>query len=156
MFYSKSVFATSLAGFLALASAQGGSADAGEGILGVWHTTDDKSRIEVFKQGSHYSAKIISLKEPNWPANDEQGMGGKPKNDRNNPNPSLRSRTIIGIQFLNGFVYEGKGVWKEGTVYDPENGKTYHGKLRLKDANHLELRGYVGISLFGRTEVWSR
>jgi uncharacterized protein (DUF2147 family) len=128
----------------------------GDAILGKWHTTDDKSLVEVFKDKDRFCAKIVSLKEPNWPANDEEGMGGKPKNDRRNPDPRLRSRPIAGIQFMSGFVYAGKKVWDGGTIYDPESGKTYKCKMSLISTNQLEVHGYVGISLLGRTVDWKR
>jgi uncharacterized protein (DUF2147 family) len=57
---------------------------------------------------------------------------------------------------LDGFDYAGEGKWKNGRVYDPNSGKTYKCKLTLVDENTLELRGYIGISLLGRTETWSR
>lgn len=128
----------------------------GDEILGVWHTAEDKSQVQIFKDGAHYCAKIISLKEPNWPADDKEGMGGKPKNDRGNPDPKLRSRPIVGLQIMSDFVFAGKNLWDNGRVYDPENGKTYKCKLSLTATNRLEMRGYVGIPLFGRTEVWTR
>ena len=132
---------------------------AGEGgdmILGTWHTTDNKSVVEVFKEQERFCARIVSLKEPNWPANDEEGMDGKPKNDRRNPDPKLRSRAIAGMQFMGGFVYVGNDVWNNGTIYDPESGKTYKCKLSLISTNQLEVHGYVGIPLLGRTVVWTR
>ena len=112
--------------------------------------------MEVFKQNDKYYGKIVSLKEPDWPANDEKGMAGQPKNDRNNPSPRLRNRKIIGLCMMNDFVYAGKNHWGGGTVYDPESGKTYKGKMRLAASNRLEMRGFVGISLLGRTTVWTR
>ena len=128
----------------------------GDEILGVWHTTDDKSKVEIFKKRDQYFAKILSLKEPNWPANDEQGMGGKAKTDRKNPSPELRSRAIAGLEFMNDFVYAGKNKWTDGKIYDPEVGKTYSCKMTLVAANKLEVRGYVGFSMLGRTVVWTR
>lgn len=55
---------------------------------------------------------------------------------------------------LSDFIYS-DGKWKEGHVYDPKNGKLYNAVLTLK-SNQLEIRGYVGISLFGRSTVWTR
>ena len=144
-----------LLGILFLAS-QSASADDGTEILGVWTTTDDKSKVEIFQQNEKLKGKIISLKEPNWPANDEKGMGGKPKNDRNNPDPNLRDKPIIGLEFMSGFIYSGKKRWDGGKIYDPENGKTYKCKMTLVSTNRLDVRGFIGISLIGRTEVWTR
>jgi uncharacterized protein (DUF2147 family) len=134
------------------------SSQAGQGdqILGKWNTAEDKARVEVFKQNDKYFGKIVSLKEPDWPANDEKGPAGQPKNDRNNPSPRLRSRKIVGLRMMNDFVYAGKNHWIGGTIYDPESGKTYKGKMSLTATNRLEMRGFVGISLLGRTTVWTR
>jgi uncharacterized protein (DUF2147 family) len=130
--------------------------DAGDDILGFWNTTDNKSQVEIFTEKGRYNARIISLKEPNWPANDEEGMGGKPKNDRGNPDPKLRARKIVGMEFMTGFVYAGKNRWIDGRIYDPESGKTYKCKMTLVDPKHLEVRGFVGVSLLGRTVLWTR
>src|SRR5215831_5192476 len=124
--------ATWLLGGLMLAAWAVCAADGGgDGIVGTWHTTEDKSQVEIFKKDNHYFAKIISLKEPNWPADDEEGMGGKPKNDRRNPDTKLRSRAIVGLQIMHDFVYAGKNKWDSGRIYDPENGKTYRCNLTL-------------------------
>jgi uncharacterized protein (DUF2147 family) len=128
----------------------------GDEVLGLWHTTDDKAIVEVFKKDNHFCAKIASLKEPNWPANDPEGRGGKPKNDGRNPDLKQRGRTIAGIQFMSEFVYAGNNSWKQGRIYDPESGKTYRCKMALISTNQLEVHGYVGIPLFGRTVVWTR
>ena len=130
--------------------------DESDAILGIWRTADDKSQVQIFKTNNLYAGKIISLKDPNWPASDTEGGAGKPKNDRRNPDPKLRSRPIVGLQLMSGFAFARKATWDSGRVYDPESGKTYKGKLYLTSTNQLELRGYVGIPLFGRTEVWRR
>ncbi len=83
-------------------------------------------------------------------------MGGKPKTDRYNPNPKLRDRPVLGMILMSDFVYVGKNLWEEGKVYDPESGKTYKCKMILKSANKLEVRGFIGFSLFGRTVTWTR
>ncbi len=96
------------------------------------------------------------MKDPNWPANDELGQSGRPKTDRRNPNPDLHTRPIVGLQFMNDFVFAGNARWADGKIYDPESGKTYKCKLTLAAHNRLEVRGFVGISLLGRTEIWTR
>jgi uncharacterized protein (DUF2147 family) len=141
---------------LSLLPASAFSENVTDQILGVWHTTDDKSQVQIFKVKNQYFGRIISLKEPNWPANDELGMGGKPKTDRRNPNHELQNRPIVGLQLMAGFVPAGKNLWADGKIYDPESGKTYKCKLTLVGDKRLEVRGYVGFSLFGRTEVWTR
>ena len=125
-------------------------------ILGVWNTADNRGQVEVFKKQDKYFAKIIKLKEPNFPLNDKRGMGGKPQVDRENPKPELRNRPLVGLEIMSGCVYAGKDEWKGGKIYDPENGKTYKCHMTLAATNRLELRGFIGISLLGRTTTWTR
>lgn len=84
--------------------------------------------------------------------------GKKPDTDRHNPDPELRDRDLKGITFLWGFSYDGKkNRWKDGKVYDPNNGKTYDAKMSLTDnGKTLKMRGYIGISLLGRTAEFER
>jgi uncharacterized protein (DUF2147 family) len=84
------------------------------------------------------------------------GRAGQPRLDDNNPNPDLRTRPIIGLQIMSDFVFDGDNGWKRGTVYDPKNGRTYSGKVTLVSPNKLRLRGYVLLSFFGRTTIWTR
>ena len=66
-----------------------------------------------------------------------------------------RQNPIIGLNLVSDFKFEGDDRWDSGRIYDPESGKTYACKLRL-ERDALKVRGYVGLSLFGRTEVWQR
>jgi uncharacterized protein (DUF2147 family) len=121
-----------------------------DAILGDWLTENGKGRVRIFKtkQGS-YVGKIIWLREPN---NEE----GKPKVDRNNPDESQRTRPIMGLFVLRDFVHDAKNVWHNGKIYDPESGNDYSCTMTLVEPNKLEVRGYIGVSLFGRTSVWTR
>ena len=60
------------------------------------------------------------------------------------------------LKVLKNFEYKGDGVWEDGKIYDPENGKTYSCKMTLRDSEHLDVRGFIGFSLLGRTENWTR
>ena len=151
----------SLLGLLAVAGGLGGPLPPADVILGTWNTYDDQgkveSRVEIYKEKDTYSGRIVSLTEPNWPAGDDQGMAGKPKNDRYNPDPALRSRPIAGLRFMHDFTYNpGKNIWENGRIYDPGCGKTYKCKMTLASQDRLDVRGYIGISLLGRTETWTR
>jgi len=131
----------------------------GDEILGLWHTEPEDhgyARIEVTKENERYDGRIIWLSEPDYPADDEGGMGGKPKIDRENPAQELRGRPIVGIRLLADFEYTGKGQWKRGTIYDPKNGKTYKCNIKLQGEETLKVRGYIGMSLLGRTTIWKR
>ena len=130
--------------------------DEADNILGMWLTAEGKSKVEIYKCSDKYCGKIVWLKIPQYPLDDPQGMGGKDKVDRENPDGGLKTRPLLGINVIQGFIYDGESEWDDGTIYDPRNGKTYNCKMTLTDENTLEVRGYVGLPLFGRTAVWTR
>ena len=66
-----------------------------------------------------------------------------------------KNQLILGMVFLRNFHAEGDN-WVDGTVVDPENGREYKGKLWAVGKDSLHMRGYIGISLLGRTESWVR
>jgi uncharacterized protein (DUF2147 family) len=125
-------------------------------ILGVWNNEEKDGRIEIFKCDGKYCGKIVWAKEPNYPTGSTEGTPGTPRLDHKNPDHAKRSRPILGLQIVNDFSFAGENVWKGGTVYDPKTGNTYRGKITLVSPNRLDLRGYVGIPLFGRTATWIR
>jgi len=127
-------------------------------IVGSWVTPDDKAVVEIYEQGGLYYGKFTSLKEPTYTAGHADGLDGQPKTDRNNPDASQHAELIIGLVMLNGLKYagekKGQHQWKGGSIYDPGNGKTYKSTIKLNADGTLDMRGYIGISLFGRTQVW--
>lgn len=125
-------------------------ADQGDKLVGVWKPSEGTALVKIDKIGNKFYGRIVWLKEPN----DENG---EPKTDKNNPDESLRSTPLKGYRILKDFVYDAEeNIWKDGTIYDPKNGSTYNCKIELKDENTIEVRGYIGTSVFGRTDVWSR
>lgn len=118
-----------------------------DAILGKWYNTEKDAQIEIFKEAGKYHGKIVWLKEPT--------ENGKPKLDKNNTDPSKRNQAIMGMKLLHGFEFKGQS-WEEGNIYDPKNGKTYSCIIKRKSERLLEVRGYVGVSLIGRTVEWSR
>ena len=112
-------------------------------ISGEWLTAPKDAKILIYKQANKYYGKI------NW------GETSGRKDDKN-PDASLRSRDLLGTVILKDFVFNGKDKWENGSIYDPNNGKTYSCHIKLKDNKTLEVRGYIGISLLGRTEIWTR
>lgn len=118
-------------------------------IIGVWEVGSGKARVKIFSYGNKFGGKIVWLKEPNYPE-------GGAKVDRNNPDESLRTKPLLGYTNLTGFEAKGDGKYEGGTIYDPENGSTYNCVITMTDDNTLEVRGYIGVSLFGRTDVWKR
>ena len=119
-------------------------------LIGIWEPSHGKARIKIDKIAGKYYGRIVWLKEPIDPAT------GQPKVDKNNPDESMHSAPLRGYRMLKDFVYQGNGEWSEGTIYDPENGSTYSCVINLKDDNTLDIRGYIGMKTFGRTDVWKR
>lgn len=126
-----------------------------KGVTGLWNTEDNESKLEFFTCRDKICVRIAWLKEPNY-TDAKEGPIGTPKVDLNNPDPALRNRPMLGLQIMEGFTATGNDRWENGIIYDPDNGKTYRGKLHLVSPNKLELRGYIGISLFGSTYVLTR
>lgn len=118
-----------------------------DSILGRWLNASGEGQIEIYKRGDKYFGKLVWLKEPN--------ENGKPKLDVKNPVESLRNRPKLGLEILKGFAFKDE-TWTDGTIYDPKTGKTYSCNITLKQSDQLNIRGYIGISLIGRTEVWKR
>lgn len=112
-------------------------------IEGEWLSAKKDARVAIYEQGGKYYGKLV------W------GTGGDSK-DIHNPNPKMRARDVVGITLLSNFEYVGNGAWAGGTIYDPREGKTYDCKMQLEGADRLKIRGYLGVSLFGRTEIWTR
>lgn len=125
------------------------SSDDADKIIGKWLVGSGKAHIQIYKYGEKYAGKIVWLRDP---LNEK----GEPKMDKNNPDPAKRTNKLMGNVNMLGFEYAGNKTWKEGTIYDSENGKTYSCNLKLVDDNTLEVRGYIGISMIGRTDTWKR
>jgi uncharacterized protein (DUF2147 family) len=120
-----------------------------DGILGTWLTAGGESKVEIYMCDSvTYWGKIIWLRDPL--------KEGKPVTDDKNPEDSLKSRPVLGLQILRSFTYAGDRVWNGGKIYDPKSGNDYSAKMTLEDEKNLDLRGFVVIPLFGRTEKWTR
>ncbi len=117
-------------------------------ILGQWYSENNESLIEIYQKNNKFYGKLIWLKEPN--------RNGKPKMDDKNPDAKLKSRPLLDLVILKDFTFNGSDEWKGGTIYDPKSGKTYDCFMKLDNKNKLKIRGYIGISLIGRTSYWTR
>ena len=118
---------------------------------GYWRTAGGNGIVEITHCGADGAlcGKIAWFRlDPNDP--NPQGL------DLKNPDPSRRSRPLCGLIFMYGFRPNGLGHWDGGTVYDVENGNTYSVMITLRPDGKLDLHGYIGISLLGRSEIWTR
>lgn len=121
-------------------------------IVGVWLNEDEDAHVEIENNDGVYFGKIVWLKE----SVDEKT--GQPKLDKENPDAELKKRPLMGLKLLSDFRFDGKNEWEDGTIYDPKSGKTYSCYMVFTDGtkDKLKVRGYIGISLIGRTTYWTR
>jgi uncharacterized protein (DUF2147 family) len=125
------------------ASVNAGAQQYQQEILGEWWSPQKDSQIQIYTRQNKYYGKIV------W------GTGSDAK-DIHNPDAQLKNRDVVGLEILTGFTCNGDNNWAGGTIYDPREGKTYSCKMSLDGKNRLRIRGYIGLSLLGRTEVWTK
>ena len=117
-------------------------------VIGKWKLGDGSAVVEIYKSGDSFNGKIVWLEEPTDAA-------GKPSVDKNNPDKSLRTRPLMGLNLLSGLKKDG-GEYTGGTIYDPANGKTYNCSMKV-EGDVLKVRGSLDKKgLLGRTMDWFR
>lgn len=120
-------------------------------ICGNWLDEDKEGKTEIFERDGKYYGRLY------WLRYIEESKPKKMPVDSNNPDESLRTRELIGMEFLTDFVYnKEENVWESGTVYDCRSGKTYRCIISFKDDKTLKIRGYIGISLIGANTYWTK
>jgi uncharacterized protein (DUF2147 family) len=116
-------------------------------VEGFWYNDTKSAKIQIYKNNDgKFYGKIAWLKEPL--------KNNKPKLDENNPKQTLKVLPMMGLLILKGFQKTGDS-YTEGTIYDPDNGKTYDCKMTY-NGKTLSIRGFIGFSWIGRTTVWER
>lgn len=125
---------------------------AGRGILGNWQTIDadthkPSSLIYIWKHNGKYFGKIAKIYKEH----------GHKTTDRCVKCTGFRhNKPMLGLEIIRHMVAE-SGHWGDGLILDPRNGKEYHARMWLENGGReLHVRGYIGIPLFGRTDVWYR
>lgn len=112
-----------------------------EDILGFYMSPSGKSILKIYDENGKYYGKPVWMKNPE-------------KLDVNNPDKAKQSQKIMGSLIIRDFVFDGQKTWGKGFIYDPENGKTYDCKITRDEKGNLNVRGYIGVSLLGRTEYF--
>jgi uncharacterized protein (DUF2147 family) len=135
-------FATMISGRLAAQTIEA------DHVLGIWQTSEKDGKIQIYKIDTKYYGKVI------WGNRMFEKDGITSKKDVNNPNANLKSRNMKDLVILTDFVFDNH-KWENGEIYDPNSGKTYSCVMELK-GNNLKITGYIGITLFGKSVVWSR
>jgi len=128
-----------------------GIAQQADKITGIWWNDEKTTKIKVEKKDGKYSGTIVFMIP-------EKYENGQPPKDDNNPDESLRSRSLIGLQILKDFEFDAnKNEWKNGKIYDPKSGNTYDCYAWLENNDLLKLKGFVaGIRWLGRSSEWYR
>lgn len=135
----RALVSTTLLTACALSWAAGGS----EAIEGVWET-EGGGYVQIYRDGDVWNGRVVGSRD------------GEPRYDENNPDEDQRGRRLLGVIVLKGLEFAGDNEWEGGTIYSPDNGKTYDAQATLTEPDTLEARGYVGVSLLGRTQTWQR
>lgn len=117
-------------------------------LEGLWYNAEKTAKISIYKgTDGKFWGKIVWLKEPE--------KNGKAKTDENNPKAEKRNEPLLNLAILKHFEKDGENTYDDGEIYDPKNGKTYSCKITHKGET-LSVRGFVGISMLGRTTTWER
>ena len=127
-----------VAGLLTTAASVQASAPA---PFGTWMTKEGDSRIRISSCGKALCATIVWTKEP--------GTDGQ------NPDPGLRSRNIVGVDLSRDMQPDGSGGWL-GSIYNPDNGKTYRATMRRRGESELEVGGCILGGLLCGSDTWLR
>jgi uncharacterized protein (DUF2147 family) len=123
-------------------------ADDANALLGTWLNGEKDAKIEIYHCGNLFCGRIVWLENPI--------ENGATKKDKHNPDETLKKRELMGLHILTDFVYTGDKTWEEGKIYNPKDGKTYSCYMSLLDNGQLKVRGFIGFSLIGKTQFWTR
>lgn len=111
-------------------------------VVGLWLSDSGNVKFKVYEKDGRIHGSIYWIKKVN--------VEGQTMIDSKNPNPDLRTKNVVGMEVLKGFEYIGDNKYRDGTIYDPESGKTYKCLINL-EGDVAKVRGYVGIPLLGKT-----
>jgi len=112
-------------------------------IAGVWETATG-GYVQIYEDGGKWEGTIVGSSD------------GEARYDKQNPDKSKQDRRLLGVTVLQGLNYAGEGAYEGGSIYDPNNGKTYKAKATQTGPDTLDARGYIGISLIGKSQTWKR
>ena len=121
----------------------------GDPAHGYWLTENGKAIVEFAPCGSKVCGRMVWVANPN-------DANGELKLDIKNESPEMRDRPICGLQLVGDLSREDPGAWSEGWIYSPKDGGTYSAKIEALSETQLEVRGYLGLSIFGQSQVWTR
>ena len=120
-------------------------------ILGKWESTEKNLIVQVYKQDNTFKARIV------WFYDEIDTALVNTRLDEKNPDKALQSRKIIGLDVLSGLVYNPRqNKWTGGKIYDTHSGKTWNATVRLTSPDLMNVRGFYGVRLLGKTLNFKR
>lgn len=106
---------------------------------GLWRMANGKVTVKVTPCGAKLCGIVVALKKP-------RDGKGRPRLDKENPNPQLRKRPVIGLTILSNMQPSGGNGWT-GTIYNPDDGNTYTSRLKLQTPDTMQVQGCVATVL---------
>ena len=118
-------------------------------VLGVWIDHTGRGAIEIAQCGAMLCGRIVWTK-------DTVDTKGQPLRDTLNPDKAKRGQPICGLQIIRDVKAQRNGTWDEGWIYDPEKGEEFSVELALRQADVLQVKGYLGMKFLSETFTWRR
>lgn len=118
-------------------------------VEGLWTTIDDntgkpRGQVELYRVGDELRGKVISIIDP-----------AAKRSCHECPQP-FTDKPVLGLEFMWGLT-EKEGIWQDGQILDPKTGDIYKSRVVISDdGNSLDVRGYTGFTLLGRSQTWLR
>ena len=113
-------------------------------ILGNWLSEAKDGIIRIsLASDANYEGRIVGGNHPG-------------RTDDKNPDPAERSKPLRGRVILRDLRYDGEGKWSGGLIYEPDTGRTYKCLVELVGPDKLKVRGFIGFSLLGKSQIWTR
>ncbi len=145
----KSRLSAAFAAVLGLCAPAAALAQSAEAVFGTWLVENRNAIVRIAPCGEKACGNIVWLAAP-------LDASGAPKLDFRNEDSALQSRPICGMAMIGDFARGSDGRWSDGFIYNPEEGKTYKSNMHVREDGSLYVRGYVGVSLFGKSQTWTR
>lgn len=120
------------------------SANAASPLEGLWLTENKRSVIHVQECDQGLCGNI------HWII--EGGM----QYDSKNPDASKRTTPMCGLPILWGFEKDSETEWESGNIYKADEGDVYSSEMELQKDGTLKVRGYIGVSFLGKSQIWTR
>lgn len=121
--------------------------------VGVWLHDNERIRVRIAPCGDGSDeplcGSIVWLENPD----DDEGQA---RLDTENPDHAQRGQPVVGTTVIEGLVRGGPNLWTDGTIYNPDDGRSYRARVTVVSPDTLHVRAYVLLPVLGETKVWTR